>query len=663
MTSPPADSNTPNPFPLREDGIGHYRIRQDDPEFVRHEVMFEDAFDQLGERRVFVGTGIGMSRLYVALIITFTVLTGLMLRAGWMQFAEGSSFQSQADANRYRSEVLPSRRGIIRDRNGVVLAENIPTFHVRMRWSDLPLSADARQETISYVARTVGVTSDDILTSLTATGTHPDEWIDVARDISYDRALALEVKMPELSGVALITAAKRQYPLSAATPSLSHVLGYVGLLSPAEYADLQSSGYRHNDEIGKTGVEASYETSLRGIAGERRVEVDAVGRPRAVVSNNPPTDGRDVTLTIDATLQAAAEKALQKQFERTHVSRGSAILMNAQTGGIIALVSWPAYDDNAFAGRVSSTVYSALLKNEDRPLFPRAWAGQFPSGSTIKPLIATAALAEGVITPNTTVNSVGGIKVGPWFFPDWSAGGHGITNVRKAIAWSVNTFFYYVGGGYNNFIGLGVDRLTSWMKKFGMGSETGIDLPGETAGNVPSQDWKQQTKGERWYIGDTYNLSIGQGDLLVTPLQMARMTATVANGGKLVVPHVVESSTSSNIGVSPMQGASLDQVSADDWKTVQLGMRDTVTYGSGRALNSLPVQSAGKTGTAQWNSNKPNHAWYIGFAPFKDPEVVVTVLLEEGGEGSSYAVPVAGDILRAWYAEKMHATSTAAVVK
>jgi penicillin-binding protein 2 len=661
MTPPLTNTNTPDPFPLREDGIGNYRVEQADPGFVRHEVMFEDAFDQLGERRVFVGTGIGVSRLNIAIVITFVVLSGLMLRAAWMQFAEGTGYQSQADANRFRSEVVPSRRGIIRDRNGAVLAENVPTFHVRMRWSDLPQAADAREETIAYVARTVGVTSGDILANLTATGTHQDEWIDVARDISYDRALALEVRMPELSGVALVTAAKRQYPLSKATPSLSHVLGYVGLLSSEEYVNLKGSGYRRNDEVGKTGVEASYELNLRGMAGERRVEVDAVGRPHAVVSDIAPTDGQDMTLTIDATLQAAAEKALQKGFERTHVKRGSAILMNAKTGAILVIVSWPSYDDNAFAGHVSSTVYSALLKNEDKPLFPRAWAGQFPSGSTIKPLIATAALAEGVITPKTTVNSVGGIKVGPWFFPDWSASGHGLTNVRKALAWSVNSFFYYVGGGYEKFIGLGVERLTNWMSKFGMGSDTGVDLPGEAAGQVPSQDWKQQTKGERWYIGDTYNLSIGQGDLLVTPLQMARMTATVANGGKLVIPHVVETTSSSSIGISPSKAMSVDKVPAEDWKTVQLGMRDTITYGSGRALNSLPVQVAGKTGTAQWNSNKPNHAWFVGFAPFKDPEVVITVLLEEGGEGSSYAVPVAGDILRAWYAEKMHATSTAAV--
>jgi penicillin-binding protein 2 len=323
------------------------------------------------------------------------------------------------------------------------------------------------------------------------------------------------------------------------------------------------------------------------------------------------------------------------------VQRGSAIVMDVRDGSVLALAALPAYDNNVFAGKVSSTAYQLLLENPDRPLFPRAWAGQFPSGSTIKPLIVTAALAEGVVTARTTVTSIGGIHVGPWFFPDWKVGGHGTVNARSAIAWSVNTFFYYVGGGYGGFIGLGVDRLTKWMRAFGLGAETGIDLPGEATGHVPSQEWKQETKNERWYIGDTYNLSIGQGDLLVTPLQMARMTAAVANGGTLVRPHVVMSSSTAEL-------PRLD-VDASALATVRQGMRETVIYGSGRALSVLPVPSAGKTGTAQWNSDKPNHAWYIGFAPFESPEIVVTVLLEEGGEGSSYAVPVAGEILRAWW--------------
>lgn len=631
-----------DPFPLQDKAAGVLRLEPGDRGLVRHEVMFEDSYLCVRDRPVFVGSGIAARRLLWAFAFACAALGSLVLRAAWMQLAEGQAWRARADANRLRVEIRPARRGLIRDRRGAPLAENVPSFSVRLRQSDLPRDPEARTLTISTVARLIGVTSDDVLVSLNATGTEPDDWVDVGRDVPYERAIALEVKLPELSGVALVTTAKRRYAESFKTPSLSHVLGYVGAISPVEYADRRARGYRRADEIGKTGAEAAYENVIRGAAGERRVEVDAVGRPRAVVGDRAPRDGRDIALTVDLELQRASEAALRRGLLRAGVRRGSALLMDANDGSLLALVSWPAYDNNVFAGRVSSTAYQALAENENHPLFPRAWAGQFPSGSTIKPLIAAAALAAGVITPNTTVNSTGGITVGPWFFPDWAPGGHGITDVRKALAWSVNTFFYYIGGGHDAFIGLGVDRITKWMRVFGLGSRTGLDLPGEADGHVPSQAWKEKTKGERWYIGDTYNLSIGQGDLLVTPLQLARVTAAIANGGRLVRPHVVMSSSTAD-GVRQLD------VPASDLATVRQGMRDTVTYGSGRRLNDLPFPVAGKTGTAQWRSDKPTHAWFTGYAPANDPMVVVTVLLEEGGEGSTYAVPVAGEILEAWY--------------
>jgi penicillin-binding protein 2 len=561
-----------------------------------------------------------------------------------MQVMWGSSFAEQADDNRFRREVIPARRGIIRDRTGAVLAQNEPSFQVDMRWTALPPDAAARDATIATVARIIGVPATEITEALASKSAGVmDEWVPIAWDVAYDRAVALQVHLPSLSGVSLIAGAKRQYPQSTATPSLSHVLGYVGPVSPAEYADHKASGYRRNDEIGKTGVERSHEATLRGVVGERRTEVDALGYPHAVVSDTAPKDGKDLWLTLDLSLQKTAEQALREELDRTKIKRGSVVVMDVTDGSVLAMVSLPSYDNTLFAGAVSSTAYQALLADEEHPLFPRAWAGQFPSGSTIKPLIATAALAEGVITPNTTVLSTGGIHVGPWFFPDWRAGGHGRVSVREAIAWSINTFFYYVGGGYGEFIGLGVDRLTSWMRHFQLGTPTGVDLPGEASGHVPSQAWKEETKGERWYIGDTYNLSIGQGDLLVTPLQMARITAAIANGGTLVVPHVAQTSSTA---VFP----TLD-VSPSVLETVRQGMRETVTYGSGRALASLPIPVAGKTGTAQWRADKPNHAWFIGFAPVQQPKIAIVVLLEEGIGGDRHAVPVAGKILRAWAAE------------
>ncbi len=630
-----------DPFWLQDQGPRSLAVDLSQTEVVKHEVLYEDEITRLSDERMFVGRGFPRRRIVFAFAIPIVVLGLLVARAGWMQVVQGAAYRARSDENRFRVEVLPARRGVIRDRNGVILAENVPAFDVRIRSSDLPLDDEGRTSTIASVAQTVGETSDDINAALNATGTSPDEWIDVARDVPYERALALEVKLPQLTGVSLITDAKRTYPLSATTTSLSHVLGYVGQISPEEYDARKDAGYGRTDEIGKTGVERSDETAIRGTPGVRRTEVDAMGRPKAMVEEKMPTDGADVTLTIDAKLQAVAEASLKKELALAKATRGSVIAMDPTDGSILALVSWPAYDNNDFSGTVSSTVYKALLDDPDKPLFTRAVSGQFPSGSTIKPLISTAALAEGVITPHTTVNSVGGIHVGPWFFPDWKAGGHGITDVRRALAWSVNSFFYYVGGGYDTFHGLGVAKLTQWMRTFGLATKTGIDLPGETTGFVPSEDWKKQTKGEPWYIGDTYNLSIGQGDLLVTPVQMARVTAAVANGGTLVTPHVIQGDP------APMSSIS---VSSTVWQTVQLGMRDCVTYGSCRALSSLPIPVAAKTGTAQWNSNKPTHAWSIGFAPFDHPRIVVTVLLEEGGEGSSYAIPVVGDVMRAWAA-------------
>jgi penicillin-binding protein 2 len=629
-----------NPFPLQDredalrmDGVGR--------ELVESGILYEKDVAKI-EDGYFVGKGIRSRRMALGFSFVLIVLTALLAKAAWMQLVLASSYQALADENRFRVDVIPGRRGIIRDRTGLVLAENIPSFDVRMRWLDLPGDEAARDALIAAVGRTATVDPSSIRETLQEEAP-VDEWIDIAKDVGYEQAVDLAVALPDMPGVALIVGTKRRYPESAATPSLSHLLGYVGAISPEEYADRRMDGYRHTDDIGKTGLERSYESRLRGETGLRRIEVDALGRPRAVVDEREPVDGEELVLTVDAVLQKQVEEAVRSGLTRAKAGRGSAVVMNVEDGSLLAAVSWPAYDNNIFTGRVSSTLYQALIEDPDHPLFPRAWAGQFPSGSTIKPLIAAAALQEDIVKANTLIPSTGGIRVGPWFFPDWAPGGHGMTNVRRAIAWSINSFFYYVGAGYESFRGLGIDRLVAWMSGFGLGRKTGLDLPGEVAGLVPDEEWKVMTKGERWYIGDTYNLSIGQGDLLVTPLQMTVVTAMIANGGNKVIPHVVQ------------DGAWTDtdrlDVRDDVWRTVRLGMRDTVTIGSARTLSSLPVAVAGKTGTAQWRSDRPNHSWFTGFAPADDPRIAVTVLLEEGDSGSQFAVPVAGEIFRAWYAQ------------
>ncbi len=286
-------------------------------------------------------------------------------------------------------------------------------------------------------------------------------------------------------------------------------------------------------------------------------------------------------------------------------------------------------------------------------MFNRSITGEYPSGSTIKPVVSIAALEEGIITENTTFLSTGGVQIDRWFFPDWKAGGHGITDVRKALSESVNTFFYMIGGGDNETMtGLGVAKLTEYMEMFGLGKKLGIDLVGESSGFLPSKDWKEEVKGERWYIGDTYHLSIGQGDILVTPLQVANFTATIANGGTEYQPRLLKSILPRNstkvINIDPIE-IKKDFITQYYYQVVREGLREGVLSGSSRSLGTLPVTSAGKTGTAQFDNSGETHAWFTSFAPFESPEIVITVLVESGGGGESVALPIAKKGLEYWF--------------
>jgi penicillin-binding protein 2 len=628
-----------------------WHVPHDVREEIHHEVMYEDEATSIRERPLYLGTPFTHRRFLMLLLCVGSVLLALLGRAFWMQEVQGSLYAQLAESNRLRQEPLWPKRGIIRDRSGIILADNIPRFQVTMTPRDLAKGEQLSLD-LGQAARLLGTSINDLRVFADATGTVRDEAVLVVDGLSYERAMSLAVALPHLAGFHLEIRPKRRYPLSPSIPSLAHVLGYVGKVSEQEYSLRREEGYRRADEIGKIGVEATYERELRGQVGERVSEVDAFGRRRAGIREEPSVDGKEMRLTLDSQLQRAAEQALQAQLTRAKTTRGAVVAIDPRDGAILALVSWPGYDNNLFSGTVSSTAYRQLANDPSHPLFPRAWSGTYPSGSTVKIVISVAALAEKIITPLTSVMSAGGIRVGPWFFPDWKPGGHGVTNVRKAIAWSVNTFYYYIGGGYESFVGLGSDRLAGWMRRFGLGQKTGIDLPAEAAGFVPSKEWKQETKGEPWFLGDTYNLSIGQGDLLVTPLQVAQYAAAVANGGTLLHPHVLESMKDVRGGErsGPTFAPRSTQLADPGvFETVRLGMRDAVTYGSARALSVLPFPVAGKTGTAQWSSNKQTHAWFTGFAPFESPEMVVAVLLEEGGEGSSYAVPVAKDVFQAWW--------------
>ncbi len=588
--------------------------------------------------RSFVGPVIERRRFVLSFIIIAVIFSVFLIQLTSMQIVHGAEYRLQAENNRTRIRTIPASRGVIYDDQGKILASNEPTFEITTSKKQLPPQKDgARDKLLTNLA----ILLDDKVENFQAAideAESIDDQILLATDVPYDTAMELYATLDQYPGIDIELRSRRTY-VTDLIPSLSHVLGYTGIMNAQEWTELKDKGYRSFDHLGKHGLEKSYESYLRGQNGQEVLEVNALGQSERIVSVTLPVDGENLYLSLDSALQSYIEEVLAARMEGTVASRASVIVMDPADGSIKALVSWPAYDANLFTEGIDSESYQALVSDENLPLFSRAISGEFPSGSTIKPVFASGALIDGIIDTSTTFLSTGGISVGPWFFPDWRPGGHGITDVYWAIADSVNTFFYMVGGGNESFTGLGLEGLMRWARTFGFGSPTGIDLPGEADGFLPSKEWKLETKGEVWYIGDTYHVAIGQGDLIVTPLQIARATAVFANGGYLITPHL-------NSQLTYPENQVIQEEVAD---IVASAMRQTVTHGSATSLNSVPVAVAGKTGTAQWSSNEANHSWFTGFAPYKDPEIVITVLVEEGGD-ASLAVPVARDILNWWFA-------------
>ena len=439
----------------------------------------------------------------------------------------------------------------------------------------------------------------------------------------------------------------RSYPKGRLT---AHVLGYTGAVSSSDLA--KHPELLITDIIGKIGLEQSYDKELRGQYGVSYEEVNAEGKSLQSLRRKDPIAGQELHLTLDISLQ---EYIYTKLEERAEVESdkpplaGAVVVMDPRSGAVRALVSYPTFDSNLFSRPNQAEAASKLFKDEREPLFNRAIKGTYVPGSTIKPLLAAGALQEGIITRSSTILSTGGLNIGEWNFPDWRSGGHGTTNVTKAIAESVNTFFYSITGGYESQKGLGPETATDYLKEFGWSSKTGIDLPGEATGFLPSPEWKLAAKGERWYLGDTYHLGIGQGDVLVTPLQVATATASIANQGMLPQPFIVRSLRWPDGEMSSVEVAARQlKFSSQHLRTVAEGMRQAVTDGSARALATLSIPLAGKTGTAQIGGSDDTHAWFTSYGPYEAPELVVTVLLERGGAGDKDAVPLARDIWQWW---------------
>lgn len=574
--------------------------------------------------------------------LSFLVLVALAGRVFVLNTVQGEKYRGMSERNSLRMLTVPAPRGIIYDRTGQALVQNIPTFDLVVVPSDLPREEDNRVRERELLRSIIDI-DQEVASSVFGAKGNTASPVALKSRLTQEEVLIFLSRQADFPGVVLMRSAEREYRDGAI---FSHLIGYEGKIRQQELDDYPEYGL--SDMIGKEGIEKSYESFLRGKDGADRVEVDALGKIKKELGSVQPVPGNDIILHIDAELQKKIFDSLSTLLETKNLKRAAAVAMNPETGGILALVSLPSYDNNLFSGGIDQKHYEELLTDDARPLFNRAVSGEYPPGSTIKPVVAAAALAEGVVNEHTEIESRGGISIGKFFFGDWKA--HGFTDVRRAIAVSSDVYFYSVGGGYGNVPGLGMRRMKAYEEFFGYGKKTGIDIPGEAGGFLPDPDWKQRRFGERWYIGDDYHAAIGQGFVTATPLQILNSIATIGNGGILREPRLVSHIRDASGKLSPVESPVVrrDFVDANILRIVREGMRETVTEGTAQSLRDLPVAVAGKTGTAQFGTGKDTHGWFVSFAPYEKPEIALIVLVEGQGEEGYNAVPVTKEVYQ-WY--------------
>lgn len=582
----------------------------------------------------------GLSLFWYAVL---GVILFLGARVFYLDFFRGDYYAQIAKGNSVRSINIKAPRGNILDRHGRVLAKNISSIDVVIVPSNLPRDFSARQEIAQKLSDILEMNLGNAEIILETQKLDSSGSVLFKENVSRDQALIIAEKSADLPGVYLENTAIRSYEDGLI---FSHIIGYEGKITPREIQEKPT--YQMTDYIGKTGLEKKYEKELKGKNGATQVEVDAQGNIKKIIGIINPEPGNDLILNIDQDLQKKLYDSINELLDKNHTQTAAAVAIDPRNGGVLAMVSLPSYDNNLFAGGISQSEYQNIIQNKNLPLLNRCISGEYPPGSTIKPAVAAAALSEGTITPATIINGLGGtLRVGAWSFGDWKA--HSPSDVRTAIAQSNDIFFYTIGGGYGNIEGLGMDRMKKYENLFGFGRPSGIDLLGEGSGFIPSEQWKLNKLGEKWYIGDSYHAAIGQGFITATPLQLANYTAAIANGGTLYSPRIVNRIKKGNQEVIVEAEVIHDNfIKPQVMQVLREGMRMTVESGTAQSLKTVPVAVAGKTGTAQFGAEGKTHAWFISFAPYDNPRIAMAVLLEGGGEGSSSAVPITKKVYD-WY--------------
>lgn len=608
--------------------------------------------------------------LRALIILLFGVLSIQLVR---MQIFQHEEFDARAESNRLRTIPELPARGLIYDRNGEQLVENLPIFSAAVVPADVP---DSQFLTVvAGLSEITGVSTAEIAHDLEEARKSSDPFtpLIIKQDIDEETAFLLRERQPELPGAQVLVESIRSYPYEAL---VSHLLGFVGRIDEQEYAELRSRGYLLNDRLGKAGVEYVHEAMLRGSPGYRQVEIDAAGEEINTIRNVAPRSAGNLVLSLDLDLQRQVEQYLIEA--QGNSLNAVAVVIDVNTGGILSMVSLPSYDNNLLTDPVDQEALPALYDNPAKPMVNHAISEVYPPGSTFKQVTGTAALQEGVASPDTTITSHGLITVEDeydpnrtWVMRDWAV--LGTMDFYRGLAMSSDVYFYYLSGGFYQggqeiFEGLGVERLSAYAREYGLGSLTGIDLPGEAAGSVPDASWKIDTFGEDavWTLGDTYNFGIGQGFLTVTPMQLLLVTAAIANGGDVLVPHVLQD-------VVDEQGNTLQHVQREVSNTLNISqrnlgimqeaLRQAADYGPARTGASNFVTIGGKTGTAEFGqpladgTYPQSHAWYTGYAPFDDPEIAVVVFLEQG-VGATNAGPVAKNIFDYYFDRQRLVEST-----
>lgn len=591
-------------------------------------------------------------RVIVVGSIGLILLLAVVTRLFYLQIVSHARYVTLAEGNRLRNEPVMPPRGLIYDRNGVLLAENRPSYELDI----IPEQVPDLEATLAALAKVVDIRPQDLkqFDDLLKTK-KPFQPLPIRSNLSDTEVARFAIDRQDFPGVDIRATLARYYPLG---PVAAHVIGYTGIISQDELARLDPNQYTSTSQVGKIGIEGAYESLLHGSTGVRQVEADAQGRTVRVVSYTPPVPGKNLYLSIDVRLQEAAEKALGS-------NSGAVVAIDPRDGEVLALVSTPSFDPNLFIGGISPADFAKLNSDPLQPLFNRALRGQYPPGSTIKPFLALAALNFKVVDPFKNLMCPGYLYVPPNPHPyrDWKAGGHGEIDLPNAITQSCDVYFYTVA------LKLGIDRIHDYLTtQLGFGEPSGIDLMGERDGVVPSPLWKRQTLHQPWYLGDLVIVGIGQGYLLVTPLQLADGVAAIAMHGERFVPQLLHAIGDPLSGkITDTQAKVLPPVQesyAGAWNIVVQAMKNVVATWEGTAHNigiGAKYSIAGKTGTAQVYRKRlgvfgeeseadipkalRDNALFIAFAPVNDPRIAVAVEVDHGGGGGGTAAPIARAVM------------------